>query len=161
MDTCPCGSDLAYAECCEPLIKGVRAAETAERLMRSRYTAYARKEVGYLHTSLHPDHRKDFDEKTTRAWAEKSQWYGLEIVKTEAGGPDDAEGKVEFIATFSQDGAKQRHHESADFKKVDGTWYLVNGEAVAPQQVVRTSPKVGRNDPCPCGSGKKHKKCCG
>ena len=28
-------------------------------------------------------------------------------------------------------------------------------------QVVRTAPKVGRNDPCPCGSGKKYKHCCG
>jgi uncharacterized protein len=28
-------------------------------------------------------------------------------------------------------------------------------------QVVRGGPKVGRNDPCPCGSGKKFKKCCG
>ena len=28
------------------------------------------------------------------------------------------------------------------------------------QQIVRAGPKVGRNDPCPCGSGKKHKKCC-
>lgn len=26
---------------------------------------------------------------------------------------------------------------------------------------VRATPKVGRNEPCPCGSGKKHKKCCG
>lgn len=26
---------------------------------------------------------------------------------------------------------------------------------------VREQPKVGRNDPCPCGSGKKYKKCCG
>ena len=26
---------------------------------------------------------------------------------------------------------------------------------------VRAAPKVGRNDPCPCGSGKKYKKCCG
>jgi preprotein translocase subunit SecA len=29
------------------------------------------------------------------------------------------------------------------------------------QTVRRESPKVGRNDPCPCGSGKKYKKCCG
>jgi preprotein translocase subunit SecA len=27
--------------------------------------------------------------------------------------------------------------------------------------VRRTAPKVGRNDPCPCGSGKKYKQCCG
>jgi len=33
------------------------------------------------------------------------------------------------------------------------------GEAV--KQIVREAPKVGRNDPCPCGSGKKYKKCCG
>jgi SEC-C motif-containing protein len=148
-------------ECCEPLIKGVRAAETAEHLMRSRYTAYVKKEIEYLHTTLHPDHRGDFDEKTTRAWAGRSEWHGLEIIRTEAGGTDDAEGKVEFIATFSQEGAKQRHHELADFKKEDGKWFLVSGETVAPQQVVRSSPKVGRNDPCPCGSGKKYKKCCG
>jgi preprotein translocase subunit SecA len=28
------------------------------------------------------------------------------------------------------------------------------------EQYVRATPKIGRNDPCPCGSGKKHKKCC-
>jgi preprotein translocase subunit SecA len=32
--------------------------------------------------------------------------------------------------------------------------------AEAPQTVIK-GPKVGRNDPCPCGSGKKYKKCCG
>ncbi len=34
-------------------------------------------------------------------------------------------------------------------------------EAGYPETVRRASPKVGRNDPCPCGSGKKHKNCCG
>ena len=35
-------------------------------------------------------------------------------------------------------------------------------QAEAPQQpMVRDAPKVGRNDPCPCGSGKKYKQCCG
>ena len=36
-----------------------------------------------------------------------------------------------------------------------------SGEAQTVQQVVRGAAKVGRNDPCPCGSGKKYKKCCG
>ena len=36
-----------------------------------------------------------------------------------------------------------------------------SGEAQTVQQVVRGTAKVGRNDPCPCGSGKKYKKCCG
>ncbi len=30
-----------------------------------------------------------------------------------------------------------------------------------PSQTVKRGPKIGRNDPCPCGSGKKYKKCCG
>ena len=35
------------------------------------------------------------------------------------------------------------------------------GDRQPVQQVVRSGAKVGRNDPCPCGSGKKYKKCCG
>jgi preprotein translocase subunit SecA len=35
------------------------------------------------------------------------------------------------------------------------------GETVRAKPIVREAPKVGRNDPCPCGSGKKYKKCCG
>jgi len=34
------------------------------------------------------------------------------------------------------------------------------GDGQAPQPVRRVGPKVGRNEPCPCGSGKKYKKCC-
>jgi len=33
--------------------------------------------------------------------------------------------------------------------------------SVTAPQISKPSPKVGRNDPCPCGSGKKYKKCCG
>ncbi len=159
--TCPCGSGRSYAECCEPVIKGTAPAGTAEQLMRSRYAAYVKREIQYLYDTLHPGHRSDFNEKSTRAWAEKSDWHGLEIVSTEAGGAGDTEGKVEFIASFTQEGAKQRHHEVSSFKKEEGTWFLVGGETVAPQQVVRATPKVGRNDPCLCGSGRKFKKCCG
>jgi len=38
---------------------------------------------------------------------------------------------------------------------------LQGGEAVKVATVRREEPKVGRNDPCHCGSGKKYKKCCG
>ena len=34
-------------------------------------------------------------------------------------------------------------------------------EYVPPKPFIRDQPKIGRNDPCPCGSGKKYKKCCG
>ncbi len=161
MNICPCGSNITYEECCGPVISGEKPAATAEQLMRSRYSAYVKAEIGYLLSSLHPDHRSDFDEKSTRKWAEGSQWHNLEIVKTEGGGPEDSEGRVEFIATFTEKGIKRDHHELAIFTKNDGKWYFLNGEMVPPKQAVRTSPKVGRNDPCPCGSGRKYKKCCG
>lgn len=161
MTNCPCGSDMPYAECCEPIIKGEKAAETPETVMRARYTAYAKNETEYLLTSLHPDKRADHNPEETRRWAENAEWHGLEIVQTEDGGPDDEEGDVEFRATFTYKGERQTHHELAHFKKVDGTWYYFEGEPVKPETYVRETPKVGRNDPCPCGSGKKYKKCCG
>ena len=50
-------------------------------------------------------------------------------------------------------------------RTLDGPEYIeVDGEArELPKQetVMRATPKVGRNDPCPCGSGKKYKNCCG
>jgi SEC-C motif-containing protein len=82
------------------------------------------------------------------------------ITRTEDGGPEDKEGHVEFIASFSEGGARREHHEMASFSREDGIWYFVEGNVLPPKQVVRETPKVGRNEPCPCGSGKKYKKCC-
>jgi len=161
MDTCPCGSNLSYDACCRPLITGERPAATAEQLMRSRYSAYVKKELGYILTSLHPDHRSDYDEKSTRVWAESAQWNAFEVVATKDGGAGDREGQVEFVVSYTEDGIKKEHHELSTFKKEGGTWYFATGKILTPRQVVRTLPKTGRNDPCTCGSGKKFKKCCG
>lgn len=160
MNTCPCGSENDYTDCCGPVISGERPAATAEQLMRSRYTAYAKAETAYLRDSLPPDQRNDFDEKSTGDWARNSEWHKLQIIEAQSGGPDDIEGTVEFIATFSQNGITRNHHELAFFKKIDSVWYFQNGEMVPQKPVMRAAPKTGRNDPCPCGSGKKYKKCC-
>ena len=119
MDTCPCGSSLTYDKCCGPVIQGDKPASTAEQLMRSRYSAYTKVDTGYLRASLHPDKRSDFDEKSTRTWAEGSEWHRLEIVETMGGGPGDTQGQVEFTATFSEDGVRREHREQATFKKED------------------------------------------
>jgi len=161
MDICPCGSELPYAECCAPRISGVQPAATAEQLMRSRYSAYVKKELDYLLSSLHPDHRADYDEKSSRGWAERAQWHGIEILKTTAGGPEDQTGEVEFSVSFTENGVRQEYHELSTFQKEDGRWYFTTGKVLPPRQIVRSAPKSGRNDPCPCGSGKKFKKCCG
>ena len=54
------------------------------------------------------------------------------------------------------------HQHAEDQGHVHGPWCSHGHHHHAPQApLVRSSPKIGRNDPCPCGSGKKHKKCCG
>lgn len=161
MNICPCGSEKNYSDCCEPIITKTRKAGTAVELMRARYSAYAKVETDFLYDSLLPDHRANHDQKETRNWAAKSTWDRLEIVETEKGGENDDTGIVEFIAYYTVKGERTRHHERATFVKVDGDWFFDDGEGVLPQQVVRAEPKVGRNDPCPCNSGKKFKKCCG
>ena len=161
MDICPCDSTKKYADCCQPVIAGERSADTAEQVMRSRYSAYVKKELGWLRASLHPDNRADYDESSSRAWAERAEWHGIEIVKTEKGGPGDQEGQVEFIVSFTENGVRQEHHELSSFKKSGGTWYFATGKPLPARPVVHASPRSGRNDPCPCGSGKKFKKCCG
>ena len=161
MDICPCGSSKPYTECCRPVIFGDRRADTAEQLMRSRYTAFVKKELAWLRESLHPAQRADYDEAGSRAWAERAEWQGLDILRTVKGGPADEEGTVEFVASFSENGVRQEHRERSAFRKTGGVWYFADGKPLPQQPVVRQTPKAGRNDPCPCGSGKKFKKCCG
>jgi len=159
MDPCPCGSGQGYGVCCEPVIRGARAAETAEQLMRARYSAHAKVEVDFLYASTHPDHRRGYDHQGTRRWAAESEWRGLEILHCEGGGPQDERGTVEFIARFRDKNGLRSHHERGGFLRHAGGWCFTEGEMVKAPPLV--SSKVGRNDPCPCGSGKKHKKCCG
>lgn len=159
MTLCPCGSTRMYADCCEPIITGTTPAETAEQLMRARYAAYTKTEMNFIFESTDPEKRTGYDHDGTKAWAEQSEWLGLEIINTRQGGPDDTVGEVEFIARFKENGAHRTHHELAQFTRKDHRWYFTDG--VMPKQQPLTVTKVGRNEPCPCGSGLKFKKCCG
>ena len=159
MNSCPCGSGVAYSDCCEPVISGARPAETAEQLMRARYSAYAGVQMDFIFESTHPDHRRGYDHKGTEEWAKNSEWLGLEIVDTQAGGRDDAAGRVEFIVRFREKGIQREHHECAHFKRENGSWFFTDGSMVRPKPIIAS--KIGRNEPCSCGSGLKFKKCCG
>ncbi|SIT10740.1 YchJ family protein [Insolitispirillum peregrinum] len=159
MTSCSCGSSRPYAECCEPFISGAAKPETAEQLMRSRYTAFAVQSIDYLQQTLTPDTQGDFDRGHVSEWAANSEWLGLNVLSTEAGGADDEEGWVEFVARFKLGAQTHTHHETGHFRKLDGQWYYADG--ISGPRTVRKGPKIGRNDPCTCGSGKKYKKCCG
>ncbi|MFH2065856.1 MAG: YchJ family protein [Pseudomonadota bacterium] len=161
MENCPCGMEKPYEECCGPFVKGEALPQTPEALMRSRYSAFTKVEVGYILNTVHPDKREQHHEKTIQNWAKNSEWIDLKILNTEKGGPEDTEGQVEFVVQYYQKGKRKTHHELAQFKKLEDKWYFYDGEAPQQEQIVRTSPKVGRNDSCPCNSGKKYKKCCG
>lgn len=160
MSLCPCGSGLPFEACCGPIIAGAPA-PTAEALMRSRYSAYVKHDVGHLERTLAANERKDFAPDEARKWAETSEWLGLQIIRTEKGGATDDVGLVEFSAKFRVEGKDQEHFETALFGRENGQWVYTGQVAPAGQTVRREGPKVGRNDPCPCGSGKKYKKCCG
>jgi SEC-C motif-containing protein len=159
MSTCPCGSGNTYAACCEPVIIGKAPAVTAEQLMRARYSAYVTVQMDFIFESTHPGHRQGYDHEGTKSWAEESEWLGLEIVGTTRGTENDSTGEVEFIARFKEKGVLREHHENALFKKEAGAWYFTDGAMVKPKPLSVT--KIGRNDPCSCGSGQKYKKCCG
>jgi SEC-C motif-containing protein len=147
---CPCGSNQPFDVCCGPLLTGSQQASTAEALMRSRYTAYGRHDEAYLLRTWHPSTRPgglDLEEDL--------RWLGLEIVRTEAGGPDDREGMVEFVARYEAGGQAGSLREASRFVREEGRWFYVDGRIEA------AKGRPGRNAPCPCGSGKKYKRCCG
>ena len=161
MEQCPCGSSKAYADCCERLHRGLGNTPTAESLMRARYTAHVKEEIDYIYETTHPSKRKNYDRKAVLAWVINSTWKGLEILGTDGGGLDDDAGTVEFVARYREKEKPVSHHEIAEFVKNQGKWFFMNGQAPKPVTVVRSGPKIGRNDLCNCGSGKKFKKCCG
>lgn len=157
---CVCGSGKESVECCVPYMSGDKEAPTAEALMRSRYSAYVDRQIDHLRHTLAPEALKDYDEGSVREWAEKADWLGLEIHETWAGGEGDETGIVEFSARYAIDGEELTHRERSHFKRFDDAWKYVDGTMVSGPPV-RKEPKIGRNEPCPCGSGKKYKKCCG
>jgi len=157
MTNCHCGSGRPFDECCGPYLSGASVPPTPEALMRSRYSAFATANVAYLGETLLPGTQDDFDADQVTEWAKNSQWTGLEVRST-ADGKDADEAFVEFVAKFVMDGKELIHHETGRFQKQDGRWWYVDGIM---GQRPRTVVKVGRNDPCICGSGKKYKKCCG
>src|ERR1044072_2188416 len=109
-NSCPCGTQKSYADCCEPFISGKASAPTPEALMRSRYTAYVKVAPISLRDPLAPEPRHDFKESDVREWAGQSEWLGLDILK--------AEGEtVEFIARYKAQGKVLEHHEVSKFRK--------------------------------------------
>lgn len=162
MTLCSCGSGRPLQECCMPFIDGQACPPTAEALMRARYTAHSQGRYEYLRASTHPDALAGINWEELEKWSSSVSWDGLEILATEGGAEADKQGVVSFLARFTYEGIAQDHRERSLFQRdAQGNWVYVDGELEKQEPVRRDAPKIGRNDPCLCGSGKKYKKCCG
>ncbi len=119
---CPCGGG-SLATCCGPILDGTQAAPTAERLMRSRYTAFALGHDAHLRRSWHPASRP------TLVTAGRRTWTGLEIVATTGGTMLDTTGTVTFRASYLDEGRRGVLGECSRFGRVEGRWVYLDAEA--------------------------------
>lgn len=155
MTTCPCGLQ-DYADCCGLYHIGMHNPPTPEVLMRSRYSAYALANMEYIKRTMFGKPLAGFDELQAKMWAESIEWLKLKIIHSEIASA--GRGFVEFIAYFIENNKRQSLHELSEFQLIEGQWYYVNGTYPQPNKKI-SSMKIGRNDPCPCGSRKKFKNC--
>ena len=118
---CPCGLGTSYAGCCGPLHAGTSAAPTAERLMRSRYSAFAVGDTGYLLRTWHSSTRPadlDLDGAV--------RWTGLDVLATTGGSAFHTEGTVEFTARYRIGGETGEQHENSRFVREAGSWVYLD-----------------------------------
>ncbi|MCW8831618.1 MAG: YchJ family metal-binding protein [Gammaproteobacteria bacterium] len=120
---CPCGSGESFAHCCEKLLNGSATAETAEQLMRSRYSAYAEENENYLKNTWHAETRPE-----TIEFVPTIKWTRLRIKNTDKGGVNDEQGTIEFIATYKTNGRAFQLHEVSRFVRINGCWVYFNGK---------------------------------
>ena len=123
--SCPCGG-RSYGLCCRPLHRGERRASSAEQLMRSRYSAFARREVDYL-LATHPE--PDVPEQQRRRALERScrqtRWLGLTVLAVSGGGPRDLKGTVQFEARYRGGVLKETSLFAREGDCLTGAWLYV------------------------------------
>ena len=117
--SCPCGLPSSYDDCCGRFHSGAAAAPTAEALMRSRYSAFVKGDVGYLLRTWHPRTRParlDLDPGM--------RWTGPGDPGHDDGSAFHSTGTVTFRASYRGGSL----HERSRFERVDGAWVYVDGE---------------------------------
>jgi len=156
---CPCGKGSTYQACCQRFHSETERPLTAEQLMRSRFSAFAEGLVPYLLQTRHPSKRSIDNAEQLQESCNNTHWVRLEIHKHKNGGRNDTEGFVSFSAHYVENGQPGALSENSRFLKEDEQWYYVDGNIIDNDNA--TPVKLGRNDICWCGSGKKYKRCHG
>ncbi len=152
---CPCGSGRLYSRCCALFITASLMPETAEQLMRSRFTAFYFNEHPYLVNTHHPSQREANELTSLQNSQETSHWIKLIIHQVKHGDKQHQTGQVEFSAFFNENNEFFELREKSRFIREQDQWYYLDGEP----NIYRTNLKLKRNDLCWCQSGKKFKHC--
>jgi SEC-C motif-containing protein len=122
MNICYCGNHLSYEECCKPYLNNNKKPNSAEALMRSRYSACATKNAAYLIATTHTSTRKDLKKKEIISWLENLHWTKLEILESSI-------NSVTFNAYFEDNHKIEKvHHEKSNFIFENGNWFYVDRE---------------------------------
>ena len=121
-DRCPCQSGDTFGACCGRFLNGQGTAfpPTAEALMRSRFTAFATGDAGYLLHTWHPGNRPGELELDP-----EQLWYRLDILETRQGGPLDLSGVVRFRAHYRHQGVRESFTETSSFVRIGKQWLYV------------------------------------
>ena len=127
--SCPCKSSARYADCCMPFHYGRAKPETAEQLMRSRYSAYFFRLIDYLVDTTHPDTREPGLKEELDRTVHEVNWCNLTIVSSSKGGKHDKVGKVEFVAKYFLEAQPSTLRENSRFKRFKGAWKYLAGKA--------------------------------
>lgn len=122
MSNCYCGNSIPFQDCCETYIKGITNAPTVEKLMRSRYSAFATGAADYLVNTTHISKRRFHNKKDILAWSQANKWLKLEVLAS-------TETTVTFKAYYLDENLKaQVHYEHSTFKLENELWFYVDGE---------------------------------
>lgn len=154
---CPCGSKKEYIQCCSPFIYQQSLPRTPEQLMRSRYTAFVEKQADYLLKTLHPSKITENTQHHIQSTINTTQWLSLKVIDSGLQKGRKDIGWVEFVAFYHNKNTPDavtnvdQLHEKSQFI-FEQQWFYTQGD-------ILPAIKLGRNDPCWCGSGKKLKTC--
>lgn len=147
---CPCGSEKPLQECCQPILDDHAKANTPEMLMRSRYTAFGLMATPHILKTWHSSTRPN----TLSFETNPVKWVNLKIHPQKNLPENKNQGIVTFTAQYIENNTLCQLHESSKFVKEEGLWFYLDGKTEI------TKKNLSRNSSCPCGSGKKFKRCC-
>jgi SEC-C motif-containing protein len=125
---CPCASKLTFDRCCEPYLDGKKIPDTAEKLMRSRFSAYALGRADYLAATTAAAEREKLDVEELARYCRAVRCISLKVLDTKAGGPGDETGEVVFHAKLLINGKRMLHWERSRFVREEGRWTYLDGE---------------------------------